>query len=262
MTKTGWRLDDYRTSIHKTADFGETWTSIGSDLPAGKPVNVIIQDRKNADLLFAGTEWGVYVTLDGGRSWLPFEWGMPSVKVTDLVIHPRENDLVIATYGRGAYVVDITPLQEMTVAVLDEDVHLFEIEPKTQRVTAALGNYQLLGDSHLFTPNEPNAVVVNYYLKAKTDGPVKVSVADPEGDVLAELEGKGEPGINTVSWDMRPRGRDEARLRRHRLRRRRAAGCAGRLHGTLEAAGKKLVKKAVIRYRQGWTVGPTPVVIH
>jgi len=68
----GWRLDDYRTSIHKTTDLGETWTSIAGDLPAGKPVNVVVQDRKNADLLFAGTEWGVYVTLDGGRSWLPF----------------------------------------------------------------------------------------------------------------------------------------------------------------------------------------------
>ena len=130
VTKTGWRLDDYRVSIHKTTDYGETWTSIAGDLPAGKPLNVVIQDRKNPDLLFVGTEWGVYVTLDGGKAWWPFRAGMPSVKVTDLVIHPRENDLVVATYGRGAYVVDITPLQEMTAAVLDEDVHLFEIEPR------------------------------------------------------------------------------------------------------------------------------------
>jgi photosystem II stability/assembly factor-like uncharacterized protein len=261
VTKTGWRLDDYRVSIHKTTDYGETWTSIAGDLPAGRPVNVVIQDRRNADLLFAGTEWGVFVTLDGGRSWLPFKAGMPSVKVTDLVIHPRENDLVVATYGRGVYVVDITPLQELTAGVLDEDVHLFDIEPETQRVTGALGNYQLLGDGHLFTPNEPNAFAVNYYLKAKVDGPVKVTVAVPGGEVLAELDGKGDAGINTVSWDMRPRrpgqkpspypGFGGGRLVE-----------PGAYVITLEAAGKTLTKRAVVRYRQGWTVGPTPVVIH
>ncbi len=261
VAKTGWRLDDYRPSLHRTTDYGETWTSIAGDLPDGRPINVVVQDRKNPDLLFVGTEWGVYVTLDGGRSWLPFRAGMPSVKITDLVIHPRENDLVVATYGRGAYVVDVTPLQEMTAATIAEDVHLFDIEPETQRITYALGNYQLLGDSHLFTPNEPNAVVVNYWLKAKAAGSVKVSVADASGAVLAELTGKGEAGLNTVSWGMRaqrpaaggqrPEGWGGGRLVE-----------PGVYTVTLEAAGKKITKKAVIRYRQGWTVGPTPVVIH
>jgi photosystem II stability/assembly factor-like uncharacterized protein len=261
VSKTGWRLDDYRPSLHRTTDYGETWTSIAGNLPAGRPINVVVQDRKNPDLLFAGTEWGAYVTLDGGKSWLPFKAGMPSVKITDLVIHPRENDLVVATYGRGAYVVDITPLQEMTAAALAEDVHLFDIEPETQRMTSALGNYQLLGDSHLFTPNEANAVVVNYWLKAKAAGAVKISVADASGAVLAELTGKGEAGLNTVAWGMRaqrpaasgqrPEGWGGGRLVE-----------PGEYMVTLEAAGKKIAKKAVIRYRQGWTVGPTPVVIH
>jgi photosystem II stability/assembly factor-like uncharacterized protein len=259
VTKTGWRLDDYRTSFHKTTDFGETWTSIAGNLPAGKPVNVVVQDRKNPDLLFVGTEWGLYVTLDGGKRWLPFMADMPSVKITDMTIHPRENDLVVATYGRGAYVTDITALQEMTAAVLEEDVHLFDIEPKTQRVTGGIGNYQLLGDSHLFTPNEPNAVVVNYYLKAKTEGPVKVTVSDPYGAVLAELKGKGEAGLNTVSWGMRAQrpGQQPGRFQ----------GMGGGLVApgeyviTLDAAGKALTKKARIRYRQGWTIGPVPVII-
>jgi photosystem II stability/assembly factor-like uncharacterized protein len=259
VTKTGWRLDDYRVSIHKTTDFGETWTSIVGDLPAGKPVNVVIQDRKNPDLLFVGTEWGVYVTLDGGKSWLSFKAGLPSVKVTDMTIHPRENDLVVATYGRGAYVTDITPLQEMTAAVIDEDVHLFEIEPKTQRVTSALGNYQLLGDSHLFTPNEPNALAINYYLKIKADGPVKVSVSDRSGSVLQEIKGGAEAGLNRALWFMQARrpGEPEPRFE---------GGGGGLVEPgdyvvTLEAAGKRLTKKAFIRYRQGWTIGPTPVVI-
>ena len=128
-------------------------------------------------------------------------------------------------------------------------------------MTGALGNYQLLGDSHLFTPNEPNAVAVNYWLKAKADGAVKVAVADASGAVLAELTGKGEAGLNTVSWGMRvqrpaaggqrPEGWGGGRLVE-----------PGEYTVTLEAAGKKIAKKAVIRYRQGWTVGPTPIVIH
>ncbi|MCK7478196.1 MAG: hypothetical protein M0C28_12885 [Candidatus Moduliflexus flocculans] len=171
------------------------------------------------------------------RRWLPFKAGMPSVKVTDLIIHPRENDLVVATYGRGAYVVDVTPLQEMTAAALAEDVHLFDIEPETQRITDALGNYQLLGDSHLFTPNEPNAVVVNYWLKAKAAGAVKITVADASGAVLAELTGKGEAGLNAVSWGhagpAAGRGRAEARGLG-----RRAPGRARRVHGDARGGGQ------------------------
>lgn len=129
-------------------------------------------------------------------------------------------------------------------------------------MTAALGNYQLLGDSHLLTPNEPNAFAVNYYLKAKLAGPVKVTVITLEGETLAEFDGKNEAGFNTAAWDMRPR----------RPGRKPAPGADPGFGGprlvapgeyviTLEAAGTKLVKKAVVRYRQGWTVGPTPVII-
>jgi photosystem II stability/assembly factor-like uncharacterized protein len=262
VTKTGWRLDDYRVSVHKTTDFGETWTSIAGDLPAGHPVNVIVQDRKNPGLLFVGTEWGVYVTLDGGASWRPFRAGMPSVKVTDLAIHPRENDLVIATYGRGLYIVDISVLQEVKPGILAEDLHLFDIKPRTERMTYALGNYQLLGDSHLLTPNEPNAFAINYWLKSKADGPVKVTVATLDGEVLAEFDGKKEAGLNAVSWDMRP----------YRPGRKPAPGAAGFGYGprlvepgeyvvTVEAGPWKVFKRAVIRGRQGWTVGPVPVEI-
>ncbi len=112
VSKTGWRFDDYRVCLFKTTDFGQTWAAIGGGIPDGHPVNAIVQDRKNPNLLFAGTEWGVYATLDGGRTWRPIKANMPSVKVTDLIIHPRENDLVVATYGRGAWVADISTLQE------------------------------------------------------------------------------------------------------------------------------------------------------
>lgn len=197
------------------------------------------------------------MTVDGGRKWLPFRAGMPSVKVTDLVIHPRENDLVVGTYGRGAYIVDISPLQEMTVEVLASGFHLFDVKPRTQRIYGGMGNYRLLGDSHLFTPNEPNAVIIHYYLKTKAGGPVKITVTDPYGAMVAEMTGGGEAGLNSAAWGMRPQrtGQQAPRFRGP------GAGMVdpGEYVVTVEAGGKKLTKKAVIRYRQGWTVGAVPV---
>jgi photosystem II stability/assembly factor-like uncharacterized protein len=260
VSKTGLRFDEYKPYLFKTTDYGESWTPIMGNLPADKPINVVIQDRKNANLLFVGTEWGVYVTIDGGADWLPFKANMPWLKVTDLLIHPRENDLVVATFGRSLWITDITPLQEMSASVLAEDVHLFDIKPRTQRVYGGIGNYQLLGDSHMIAPNEPNAVVINYYLKDKAEGPVKITVADPYGQVLTEINGKGEAGLNTVMWGMRaPRvGQPPSP----------SEGMAGGMVKpgeyvvTLDVGGKRLTKKAVIRYRQGWTVGTLPVIIY
>ncbi len=255
--KTGFRFDDDRPVLLKTVDFGETWTSIASNLPSDRSVHAVVQDGRNPDLLFAGTEHGAFVTADGGASWLQFRAGMPWAKVTDLVIHPRENDLVVATYGRGLFVVDVSPLREMTGAALEEDVHLFDVEPHTPRVGGPVGNYQLLGDSYLMTPNEPDAVTVAYYLKAKAAGPVKVVVSDASGQALQTLEGKGEPGINRVLWYMvaakpgeEPRWWEPA-----------ARVGPGEYTVTIDVAGKKISKKAVIRKSRGWTIGPTPVII-
>lgn len=259
VAKTGLRFDDFRACLYKTADYGETWTALNAGLPE-KPINVVIQDRKNADLLFVGTEQGVYVSIDGGRKWVPFKNNMPWVKVTDLVIHPRENDLVVATYGRGLFVTDITPLRELNENVLGQDVFLFEIEPKVQRIYGGIGNYQLLGDSHPMTPNEPNAVVINYYLKEKAAAKVNIRVTDPYGKVLREINGKGEAGMNTAQWDMRvPRPQGQA------------PGFGGFGGGAmvdpgeyvviLEIGDKTFTKKALIPKRMGWSLGPIPSVI-
>jgi len=259
VAKTGLRFDDFRACLYKTADYGETWTALNAGLP-GKPINVVLQDRKNANLLFVGAEQGVYVSVDGGRKWIPFKNNMPWVKVTDLVIHPRENDLVVATYGRGLFVTDITPLQELNENVLGQDVFLFEIEPKVQRIYGGIGNYQLLGDSHPMTPNEPNAVVINYYLKEKAAAKVNIRVTDPYGKVLREINGKGEAGMNTVLWDMRvPRPQGQA------------PGFGGFGGGamvdpgeyvvTIEIGDRTFTKKALIPKRMGWSLGPFPSVI-
>ncbi len=257
--KTGLRFDDFRALLFKTTDYGETWTSLSGGLPE-KCVNVVVQDRRNPGLLFVGTEQGVYVSLDGGKKWVPFKNNMPWVKVTDLAIHPRQNDLVVATFGRGLYITDIAPLQEMNEAMLQQDVFIFEIKPAVQRIYGGLGNYQLLGDDHLITPNEPNAVVVNYYLKEKAKSKVKITVSDAAGQTLAELDGRGEGGVNTVLWDMRP-PKPAGQAPRFEDDSRSPMVDPGPYSVKLDIDGRTLTKKAVIVKRMGWSLGPFPTVI-
>jgi len=256
VTKNGFREDIDTAHVYKTVDFGETWTSLSAGLPE-KPVEVIIQDRKNPDLLFVGTDRGVFVSIDGGLHWTSFKNNMPWVEVTDMVIHPRENDLVVGTYGRGLYITDITPLQELDAKVLAANVHLFAIKPTVQRVEGAISNYQLLGDSHLIAPNEPNAVTIHYYLKTKPAGKVKITVTTPFGEAVNELEGTAEPGLNRVHWDMTKKAEGGGPMRMMR----RAADRwvePGEYVVTLEVDGTKLSRKAVIPKRAGWSYGPFP----
>jgi len=261
VAKTGLRFDDFRPFLFKTADYGETWTPIMGNLPA-QGINVVVQDRRNASLLFAGTDHGVYVSIDGGTRWVPFKNNMPSVKVTDLAIHPRESDLVVATYGRGLWITNIAPLREISEETLGRDAVLFEIRPQVQRVMGGLGNYRLLGDSHLATPNEPNAIAIRYYLKAQAKDKPKVTVTDPYGKILRELSASGDAGIHTVLWDMRavtsavPGARGGGRGF--------GGGSVvdpGEYVVTVEVDGAKLVQKALIPRRMGWTIGPVPVEI-
>jgi len=258
VSKTGFRQDILKPFLFQTTDFGATWTSLVGDLP-DKNINVVVQDRTNAGLLFVGTDSGLYVSLNAGRNWLPFKTNMPWVKVTDLVIHPRENDLIVATYGRGLWMTDITLLQEWNEKMPAEEVHLFAVEPRVQRVPAVYGNYQLLGDSHHTTPNEPDDFVIRYYLKEKAKDRVKVMVTDLSGKVLRELEGKGEAGFNAVIWDMRPSR--EKGVEEDWEWGRNVLVEPGEYIVILEAGGRKLTQKALIRKRQGWSIGPFPVII-
>src|SRR6185503_1402943 len=106
--------NDKKPYVFKTTDFGATWTSIAANLPSNAPVHVIRESSRNPKLLFVGTEHAVFVSRDAGKSWQRFKAGLPPVPMHDLVIHPRERDLVIGTHGRGVYVVDIGPLEDLT----------------------------------------------------------------------------------------------------------------------------------------------------
>ncbi|MBS1857080.1 MAG: hypothetical protein JST11_17045, partial [Acidobacteria bacterium] len=123
------KTDDWRPYLYKTTDYGKTWTSVAGNLPAQGHINALREDYDNPNLLFAGTEFGLYVTLDGGREWKKFMNNLPSVRVDDILIHPRDRDLIIATHGRSIWICDdITPLEQMK-SVPAGDVALFNPRP-------------------------------------------------------------------------------------------------------------------------------------
>jgi len=202
VTFTGEKRDDFRPFVYRTTDYGAHWQPIMNNLP-NECVNVIVEDLKNPDLLFVGTNLGLYVSLDGGKDWHAMKNNMPTVPVRDLVIHPRENDLVVGTFGRGFFIADITPLQEMTKSVLNSKAHLFDIERKIQWVIP----YQNTVSAQNFAgENEPHGVIINYYLKRKISVGVTIRIYDG-ARLLNELHGPGNAGLNRVEWGMTWRAR-------------------------------------------------------
>jgi len=203
VAKSGFRDDDFRAFLYRTEDYGQTWHSIGAGLPDA-PINVVVQDLANADLLVVGNDLGVWVSIDAAATWHRLQANLPTAPVHDLTIHSREADLVVGTYGRAVWVGDITPIRQLTAEVLEAPLHLFDIEPRAFYGMRALGNFHLFGDRYLEAPNEPDGLVIQYLLEAAHDGGATVIVADAAGIEIATLSGPAEPGLNRVRWDMRP----------------------------------------------------------
>jgi len=198
VSKSGFRNDDFRPFLYRTTDMGRTWTSISGDLPAS-PINVVVQDRKNANLLIVGNDLGVYFSINGGGQWTRLKANLPTVAVHDLTVHPRENDLVIATYGRALWAGDITPLQELSAQVLAKPFHLYAVEPKARYNFSTQGmNYHLFGDKFLEVPNEPEALVVQYHLTMAGTGQAPITIADASGRTVRQLTGPMRAGLNRV----------------------------------------------------------------
>lgn len=267
VTKNGYKLDEFRPFIYKTEDFGATWTSLSSNLP-NEPINVVFEDAKNPDLLFLGNDTGIFVSISGGKSWVKMNNTIPNVPVHDLLVHPRESDLIVGSYGRGIFVTNIFPLQEMNEQILVEDIHLFNVRPIAQRVPRLFGaGDYLFGDSHIITPNEPNAVTIHYYLKSKAGENAKVTITDPSGQELATLEGKTNAGLNSVSWDMRRQAARQGQRPAEPVRMRQAGPPyeqwvpPGEYVATLEIGGKKLTQKIRITKTIGWSIGPFTEII-
>jgi photosystem II stability/assembly factor-like uncharacterized protein len=224
VSYTGFRNDDFRPFLYKTADYGATWTSIAAGLPEG-PVNVVREDPRNPALLFVGTDFGVFASIDGGRTWTRMSANLPTQPVHDLKVHPREADLIVATHGRGAYIADIKPLQELTAEVLAKDVHLFAVEPKVRWIGRDLRESS---SSNFAGESEAPGVPISYTLRTK---PREVKVRILAGTaMLNEIAGTSEIGLNTVVWDMtgrRERTPDEKKAAQEGARRLRDMGYGG-----------------------------------
>ncbi len=205
VTFDGHRSDDFRPYVFKTTDFGKTWKSITAGIPGDQPVYVIREDPVNRNLLFLGTEFGAFFSLNAGQTWAPLVLNLPTVAVHDLLIQPRDHDLIAATHGRGVWILDdITALRRATDSVLGQDAYLFEpAKPGTRWLRLARGGYGR-GDLFFKGENPPDGAIVNFYLKAKPDTPATLEISDPLSQAKTTfILDDAQPGIGRLVWDFR-----------------------------------------------------------
>ncbi len=210
------RNDDLFPYLFVTTDYGATWYSISSNLPPDGPLHVVRQDLRNKDLLFAGTEFGLFVSLDGGNQWHRLGNGLPTVAVHDLAIHPRDRELVIGTHGRGIYIMDIAPLEELTQKVLAADCQLFEVRPALE--FRLQGPRSLRGGKLFTAANPPYGAMVYYYFKTAPSEPVHIAISDPFGNAITEFKAAKEAGLHRIRWDLQQSAGPGARAARRPVR--------------------------------------------
>jgi len=199
----GHRNDVYRPFLFMTTDYGKTWRSIVANLPQNAPVKVMREDPFNKNLLFAGTEFGFYISFDRGGQWRKFMPGLPTVAVDDIVVHPRERDLVIGTHGRSVYVLDdIRPLEELTTEVLQSNLHLFTIRPALEFYLLPEG--AVWGKRQFKAVNPPFGAYINFYQKTYAGEEFSITITDSANRTVRKLTGPTVPGINRVVWDLQP----------------------------------------------------------
>ncbi|HXG68939.1 MAG TPA: glycosyl hydrolase [Blastocatellia bacterium] len=234
---------DFAPYLLKSTDRGNTWTAIKGDLPANGPVLAIAEDHVNPNLLFVGTEFGLFFTINGGQKWIQLKGGMPTIAVRDLVIQKRENDLVAATFGRGIYILDdYTPLRVLKPETLTEEAHLFPVKDAMMYIQSQpLGGNgkSFQGESFYTAENPPFGAVFTYHLKdslktkkqqrkdaekeaERKKAPVPypsfdqlraedeeeapaviLTVTDDSGRVVRRLTGPTGAGIHRIAWDLR-----------------------------------------------------------
>ena len=229
-------FDDHRRAnwtpyAFATGDFGKTWRRLVTPDIDGF-AHVIRQDRVARDLLFMGTEFGLFFSVDGGNSWTKWTRGLPTVPVRDVAIHPREHDLVIGTHGRSVYVIDdISPLRELSGEIMTKRLHLFAVPEAIQFQRGRLGSFSSPGDAEFKGENKTFGARLTYFLnplpdtedrtakpqdgppssswiKGRPGGPhaketnVKITITDAQGHKVRGLDGTEETGINRVTWDL------------------------------------------------------------
>lgn len=196
----GHTRNDKKPYIYKTTDYGATWTSLVTDQVQEFARN-IQEDYVNENLLFLGTEGGLYITIDGGKNWNKFTNNMPAAAVHYIELHKKTNDLVLATHGRGIIIIDdISPLRQITPSLLQKNVHFFDVKPTIMKEESGFGGAST--ELQFVGPNPPNAARIVYYLKNRhTFGKMTLEVFNQAGEKVADLAPGKLRGINIVNWN-------------------------------------------------------------
>jgi len=204
-----WQRGDYAPYLVKSTDRGRTWTNITGNLPAKNNVWTVAQDHVNASLLFAGTEFGLFFSPDGGGQWTQLEGGMPIAQVRDLILHRREHDVVMATFGRGFYVLDdYSALREITPATLAEPARLFPLRHAYSFVQGGLAPAGAAGvlaiSGNYSTANPPVGAWITYHVRdaVPEDARLVLTITDGSGEAFRRCELDGRPGLRRFAWNL------------------------------------------------------------
>ncbi len=199
------RLNDYETYIYATKDFGQSWTSLNGNLK-GEAIKCITEDQKNADVLYAGAETGLFVSTDRGATWTRPKWNLPTVRVDEVLQHPRDNAIILATHGRAIWVLDHAEAIQEYAAASKADAKLFTPPPAAMfRRPVSDRNYEFWGNQVYYGENPPQSAILSYYVKSKPND-VKLKVADASGRELREIAIPStavRAGVNSACWDLR-----------------------------------------------------------
>jgi len=201
LSYDGHRTDDRRPYVFVTRDQGRTWTSMSAGLPDDAPVQVVRAGRHNPDLVYVGTEFGLYMSLERGRHWMKLMNGLPTVAVDDIHTQPRDLDLVIGTHGRSVYVLDgVQVFEEWSPKALRDTLTLFTPRTAWAWHRRPVGGHY--GLDEWSAKNPPFGAWVDYFLPAEVSGGVTVTLSDSTGRKVRTLQGPGEAGFHRVVWDL------------------------------------------------------------
>ncbi len=188
----GYRWDDFNAYAYVSEDYGNTWKPIGTDLPK-EPINVIKEDPKNPNILYIGTDHGVYVSLDRGKSFQAMNGGLPAVAVHDVAIHPRDNELVLGTHGRSFWKASVNEMQQLSDNILAKTIHGFSIDKR--RYSSRWGSIR----NQYSEAFEPSMSIPFYSSKS---GNMVIAIKTEKGDILKQMTHKADQGLNYVEYDL------------------------------------------------------------
>ena len=234
------KYGDYKPYLIKSTNLGKSWTSLAEDLPEKHLVWRIVQDHVNKDLLFIGTEFGVFFSVNGGKKWVELDGGMPTISTRDVKIQRRENDLVAGTFGRGIYILDdYAPLRSLTEKSMQQDAILFGPSRPVKWFQLDDNHTDSDGDDRFVAKNPEHGATFTYYLKdslltakekrqeadkkavedkkypkypsweaveaenQEVEPAVYIEVRDSEGDIIKRVDGKTKKGLHRLTWDMK-----------------------------------------------------------